>query len=305
MAALLPLVRPDGWIFALATVVIERKRPRRLLPLLVPIAHVVWRKVHYGSWLPRTWFTQAAPGLMESGSMYLMSFVLEYAYWGWLALVLLCALKVPRGTRKELLTHEATPVVIALLVHFAYYTFRLGRRPARVPHLRAPRSAPRHLVLRARAPRRIRGAGASPSIRGHARAGACGPMDSLRGREADRPLLPTLWNGVGCHPAVARGPRVRATPSSDEADRRRRRASFSPRAVGQNVDSAGHPVVAVAPIGYPGWSLPHVAIVDPRLGNTMCLLPNVTHSGDAASAQPRGLSDDEISRCESFAPKPF
>ncbi|MBM3316351.1 MAG: hypothetical protein FJY75_00720 [Candidatus Eisenbacteria bacterium] len=105
-AAALCLTRPDGLLFALATLPIVwlalpgssvRERARglwALAPLAVVPTHLLWRRAFYGAWLPNTYYAKYTGPWPESGWRYAASFVLEYALWVWLALAL--AVLLPR-----------------------------------------------------------------------------------------------------------------------------------------------------------------------------------------------------------------
>ena len=101
-AGLLALTRPDGLLFAAATAVILLVRAAArgglsagalapALPLLIPVVHVLWRRARYGFWLPNTYYAKQVAAWPEAGVRYFAAFVLEYAYWIWLALALVAA----------------------------------------------------------------------------------------------------------------------------------------------------------------------------------------------------------------------
>jgi len=160
-AALLALTRPDGYLFVLATlaIVIGRQAKRielrlddpephvrvplrepnhvgrtwlHALPLMLVPAHLVWRRLTYGLWLPNTYYAKHVQPWPESGLRYLGSFVVEYGLWVWalLALGATIALAVPFVRRRGWL-HERVPshpviVVGAVAAHFLYYTLMIG-----------------------------------------------------------------------------------------------------------------------------------------------------------------------------------
>ncbi len=146
VAALLELCRPDGLLFAAATLLVpaalwlgERPRPRAplrwlagLLPLLAIPAHLLWRHGFYGAWLPNTYYAKVVEPWPAAGWRYLLSFVLEHALWLW-ALLLGAALlrrlwlPAPASTPREL----ARPWLLglagaALLAHTGYYVLIVG-----------------------------------------------------------------------------------------------------------------------------------------------------------------------------------
>lgn len=147
--ALLCLTRPDGLLFAMATVVVLSKafwEQRTTIsspavfsklalgatPLLIVPVHVLWRHAFYGSWLPNTYYAKAIPGRWwyESGFRYLACFVLEYALWVWLLLVLAALLLGLRRIKslRELVKLPTTNVLVILTVlgHVLYYTIIIG-----------------------------------------------------------------------------------------------------------------------------------------------------------------------------------
>jgi arabinofuranosyltransferase len=97
-SALIYLTRPDGLLFAVATVImlvvvfVKEKRYFEIksliaaAPFLSIIVHLLWRKSFYGEWLPNTYYAKYTGIWPESGIRYALSFILEYALWFWLAL---------------------------------------------------------------------------------------------------------------------------------------------------------------------------------------------------------------------------
>ncbi len=137
-AAALALTRPDGLLFCGATllvVVLEFDRAAPLLsslrttslrcvPFAAVAAHLVWRHATYGAWLPNTYQAKYLAPWPESGARYAFCFIVEYALWIPLVLLVLAtARSFPTRSRWS----PATLVVIgAILGHFAYYTFVIG-----------------------------------------------------------------------------------------------------------------------------------------------------------------------------------
>jgi arabinofuranosyltransferase len=138
-AAALALTRPEGTLAVAASAVILLERARRgavprprdlaaAAPLLASPLHFLLRRSFYGEWLPNTYYVRAGPWWPESGIRYLASFVLEYALWLWLAVVILAALRVLRARGPAPLVERA-PGAIALatlLFALAWYTFAIG-----------------------------------------------------------------------------------------------------------------------------------------------------------------------------------
>lgn len=148
IAALTYLCRPDGMLVGLATLGIaavsvlynHRNRPliRHLLLGLLPLTaiplHFAWRKTRYGEWLPNTYYAKHVAAWPESGARYLGSFILEYALWIWI-LVLLVWLWRQLGpmfahpkrlglpSQRSLLI---AAVCLTVLGHLTYYTLIIG-----------------------------------------------------------------------------------------------------------------------------------------------------------------------------------
>lgn len=134
-ASALLLCRPEGVLFVVASVVQVAPRVRSprgwlaLAPIAAPLAHVAWRRAYYGEWLPNTYFAKFVGVWPEAGAIYALSFVLEYAYWVWLALALAVLLRAIRsGFAGRLWSERRGHVVaaVALGAHFSYYTLVIG-----------------------------------------------------------------------------------------------------------------------------------------------------------------------------------
>lgn len=141
-AALTALTRPDGQLMVLASGLLAlgfflRTPPRGRwvlagLPLLLDVAHLLWRHATYGEWVPNTYFAKHVEAWPESGLRYALSFVLEYALWVWLAVGIAATVAVLRslGGRRVVSAVSARPgavtVVAVLAAHFAYYTLIIG-----------------------------------------------------------------------------------------------------------------------------------------------------------------------------------
>jgi arabinofuranosyltransferase len=151
-AVLMELSRPDGLLFLAATLFLaavsiwQRLRARRfrpalllaLSPVLLTAAHQAWRVATYHAWLPNTYVAKYAGPWPESGIRYLLSFVIEYSLWFWLALAVVFLLvllrrvgALPRLIR-EWTAEPLQPSLVhtiaagAVLAHFLYYTFIIG-----------------------------------------------------------------------------------------------------------------------------------------------------------------------------------
>jgi len=139
VASAMALTRPDGLLFLAVTTAVGgclawrnegRNRQRVLVRLAVPAivvaGHLFWRKSTYGFWLPNTYFAKVAAPWPEAGLRYLQSFVLEYAVWAWVPL-LLAVVWSSKGRAAIAGLGLATQVAIAtLLLHVAYYVFLVG-----------------------------------------------------------------------------------------------------------------------------------------------------------------------------------
>jgi arabinofuranosyltransferase len=160
-ATCMSLTRPDGLLFLAATVVMlcvsllqrqtSKHRFKRLaasFPLLAVPAHLIWRKATYGEWLPNTFYAKYTGIWPESGIRYALSFILEYALWVWLALVVYVLVVRakdylgrhggragngqtvnPSGTWRTWSISRRTIVIavcVAFILHASYYTFVIG-----------------------------------------------------------------------------------------------------------------------------------------------------------------------------------
>ncbi|MEJ2721002.1 MAG: hypothetical protein P8181_07645, partial [bacterium] len=162
-ASLLALTRPDGLLFVAASVVLvflpsvrrgeavtRRSFYLSLLPFAIVPAHLVWRFVTYGEWLPNTYYAKTVSVWPQSGIRYAGSFILEYGLWLWLAVILVWAGRSALGRRDRgssrrrgaaAKTRRAgaawfrafggrgaplVVVVATLLAHAGYYTLIIG-----------------------------------------------------------------------------------------------------------------------------------------------------------------------------------
>jgi arabinofuranosyltransferase len=146
VAALLELCRPDGLLYAGATVLIPlllwlgaRGGPRvlarslaGLLPLLAIPAHLLWRHAFYGEWLPNTYYAKVIGPWPAAGWRYLLSFVLEHALWLWLPLLLAVPLRRLWKGREEAQDRPAGQgwlwalALGSLATHVGYYALVVG-----------------------------------------------------------------------------------------------------------------------------------------------------------------------------------
>jgi arabinofuranosyltransferase len=128
LAAALALTRPDGLLFAGFTVVwlvfAGDRRARSFAPLAVVPAHLAWRWLTYGDWLPNTHRAKTAGWWVESGLRYSASFAIEYAYW--IALLAVVAAGVRALQRRARPSLGLAIAASALSAHLAYYVLRVG-----------------------------------------------------------------------------------------------------------------------------------------------------------------------------------
>jgi arabinofuranosyltransferase len=296
-AGLLALTRPDGLLFVAVTAGILGvrwlpKRARSLrelvpaLPLLIPVVHVLWRRAHYGYWLPNTYYAKQIAAWPEAGVRYFAAFLLEYAYWIALGLALVAGVRLLRseafrsrlrawdpGTLTKLLVGSA------LGLHFAYYTFLVGgdHFEFRVYQHWVPLVMVGFAALGEQAglsPRKTLAALVVMILIGW-------PLPWLHWRHTRQlekrsetfklrfevaPLLPAplrwygaAWDGLeGWLIEHLVGMRHQEHKVFGEYQTSR----FPSRAIGSQIGVSGFPVMAYHTIGVPGWVLPHVAIID-------------------------------------------
>lgn len=150
LAALAALTRPDGVLFALASLAFVAARAlstRRsalllaLAPLLVVPLHIAWRLSFYGQLWPNTYYAKYAGVWPASGARYLGSFCLEYGLYlplGLGALVLWrraravrasAARATPRAALGWALARASSPSFVAwatVALHLSSITFAIG-----------------------------------------------------------------------------------------------------------------------------------------------------------------------------------
>jgi arabinofuranosyltransferase len=145
-ATLAYLTRPDGLLYAAATVallgIVGIRGGRRsiswgvgsFLPFVLIPLHFLWRYQFYGAWLPNTYYSKVtdSPYVLESGLRYLLSFIIEYGWWS-LVLIGLWWLVQRWQSRREWLptafsigTLSTGIVVATVAAHIFYYTFIVG-----------------------------------------------------------------------------------------------------------------------------------------------------------------------------------
>ncbi len=140
LAACLHLARPEGVLFAAATIAMFTLAPRELAwwrspralaaytPLLLIPLHLLWRHSFYGEWLPNTYYAKVVGVWPASGARYALSFVLEYALWFSLVVMLVAAATQKRvaTVRSASQSVAAWICVLTLVAHVSYYTFIVG-----------------------------------------------------------------------------------------------------------------------------------------------------------------------------------
>lgn len=360
LAALLELARPDGLLFLAATVAwvaaaaADRRPPADrlacyalcLAPLAIPIAHLLWRRATYGAWLPNTYFAKHAGAWPDMGAVYFAGFVLEYALFLWLppaVAALRTAHRPPRFTREGAAKAVAP---LAIVAHFLYYTLSVGgdHFGFRVYHHLVPLLWLGLVLLVDRAGWRPRVAVAWVAFAVLAAAfvpwthwAVTRNPQALEARglsphdlhpHVPRPLAPwaALWDLQQRH-TRAHFVGVRHRAHRHNIDRLKR--SYPSRAEGSLVpwDPEDVPVHVAAAVGYPGWALPNVAILDalglndaviarqpldpgrkrkmghdrrPPPGYRACFRPNVVVSDGSAQvrARRRPLTVAEVASCE-------
>lgn len=147
-ASLTTLTRPDGLLLIATTILLIFLQLHQtyktasfklqnwvisFIPLLVVLAHLLWRKTYYGEWLPNTFVAKSDTIWIESGVKYALSFIIEYSLWFWLLLVVLASWYFVKKIPQILGPHLFTPaiyvpvgVLATLITHFCYYTFIIG-----------------------------------------------------------------------------------------------------------------------------------------------------------------------------------
>ena len=323
-ASMIALCRPDGLLFCAATIAmvlfsIFRNREKRiqrassLLPLLMPIAHVLWWHHTYGFWLPNTYYAKHVAPWPIGGLWYLANFIFEYAYFVWVLVALAVAVRefflpgLVTRVRSMLSADDASwsPVltVLTLVAHAGYYTLIVGgdHFEYRVYHHLVPLLIVSFPWLTARLGWRDRRL-----------------ISALSFMTALGLFLPwTHWwythtinvrrdQGMPHHRIAPHLPaplssyaklfdRLQGWPMRHFIGLRHQTHKvflenfqtrmWPTREQGSQISSEGFPVVETSAVGYPAWVLPHVAIID-RLGLNDVV---AAHSPPARSTQQERL----------------
>jgi arabinofuranosyltransferase len=146
VTVLLTLTRPDGLLYLGATAFLmfvswpARTPADRTGTFAAGIAglgalalYFGWRMAIYGAPLPNTFYAKVVKSQPGMGLRYLASFMLEYGLWWWLILVVAAFVAIARTLRRDPWTFRrvcdrlvhATPV-LAVLGHAGYYTLVVG-----------------------------------------------------------------------------------------------------------------------------------------------------------------------------------
>jgi arabinofuranosyltransferase len=337
LATLLVLTRPDGLLFVLATGLAwgvralnrdTRSPIWHLAPFGLSAMHLLWRHALYGQWLPNTYYAKHTGWWPQSGMRYLGSFLLEYAFWIPLLLAGVVAVRAVvrhvRRTEADVSANCAERLITAglsltLIAHAAYYTVAVGgdHFEYRVYHHWVPLvflATPWLLDRLVRVPRRVFVVFAMmialswPIPWTHKSLS----QDRTTRRETFRLIVPTapyfpapLRPYVRQFDALQRWLIMRSVGMRHQEHKVfgiYQRLQYPTRARGERMSDEGLPVLSVGTVGVPGWTLPHVAILDmfglndrviahnperregirnmaherqPPLGYAQCLRPNV------------------------------
>ena len=141
-AALAATTRPDGLPLVAATVGVAgwlawrgeltvRRVLAGLAPLLLVLAHVVWRRAYYGEWLPNTYFAKVVAAWPEAGWRYFVCFALENGAWLWLPIAAAWLVgelvRGPRAAAGALWRHVPAVAAVAVVSFNAgYYLLKVG-----------------------------------------------------------------------------------------------------------------------------------------------------------------------------------
>lgn len=345
LATAAALTRPEGMLLVLASIALglwrERGRPKGLTgltPLLVVVAHLGWRWWTYGAWVPNTFTSRQAGWWPQAGVAHLGAFLVEGGGWVVLVLGAVWLWRKGRGGRPtpdqlavvgvvaghalayalvlggDHFGHRAqVHLVPLLLLAAAWLALRLSARwslglLALVPLLGLPIPWGREVVASASQGRHD-SYQLSTALGPHLPPGlsqAVAPLDALR-----------TWMGqhhVGTH-------------RQEHVDFiRYQRQRVPGREVGEAIPwEHGHPVLVESTVGWPGWTLPQVAIIDslglndrvvarterpthmprrlahdrsPPPGYLQCFEPNVGFKAGQVDIRPRELPDERIVECE-------
>ncbi|MEZ4319256.1 MAG: hypothetical protein R3F61_17215 [Myxococcota bacterium] len=346
-ASLLELSRPDGLLYCVATVPIAfiARRPRELWPLAIAAIHEGWRLWTYGAPLPNTYYAKVAEPWPLMGSAYLASFLLEYGFWLLLPLAVAAAVHAVRNapSPRDPTAWLPAAVVGTLAFHFAYYTFWIGgdHFEYRVYAWAVPLvwiGAFRALDALRWRPSRAFGMLAVVWLVGlplpwtlwiqtrdievrHQRGMPTYQVD----KHFPLPLRP-LSMAFDALQGYTIGHFAGMRSQTHKIYLNYQRSRFPTREEGSKI-RGGNPVMAHTSVGWPAWSLPHVAIIDeyglndaviarnreprrrsrlmaherkPPAGYVGCFLPDIRFDkqGQLLPRPTRQLTDDDIVRCE-------
>jgi arabinofuranosyltransferase len=130
------LLLAGGWVLwrvlhpnrAGINVKIKGRHLLALTPMLLVPLHLLWRHSFYGAWLPNTYYAKATGHAfwLESGANYALSFIVEYALWFWLALLVAVVVARALPGRFRLLSPIQLVVVLVIAAHWFTYTVYIG-----------------------------------------------------------------------------------------------------------------------------------------------------------------------------------
>ncbi len=284
VAAVMPLVRPDGLLFLGATVVtapvvaLRSGRGRQDLvlglPLVVPVAHLLWRMGTYGAWLPNTFAAKVSEPWPEMGARYLTSFVVEYGLWLWMPLAAVgLVVSIGRWRLGAVVTWSA------LVAHCAYYLVAVGGDhfecrlmvhwvplvwlsiPWLLDQLRLPAALAcgvAVVVLLVGLP--------IPWVHWWHSVDLTNRKEGARQHLPVAQHLPEWRRGRVAHFDAMQKEMIKAYVGLRWHSHRNylseQRHKFGEREQGAKISGEGLPVYVRNGIGYPSWVLPHVAIID-------------------------------------------
>jgi len=287
-AAAAALARPDGLLCVAATVAVaglgvvlrtRRLRPTMLglLPLLLVAVHLSWHLWFYGEVLPNTYYAKVSAPWPEAGMRYFLSFAFEHGVWLWLPLALTWLLVEARRARGDLLRQwlaelPAVAAVATVVAHCAYYTLRVGGDPFeyRVLSQLVPLGA---LSAAAMAVRLRAGAllpvvctltlGLAASV-GWVHYALTEPKQTLCYQPLASKLpawVQPIWRWHDRLQAWLHVQVLCGRPHLHTAFLDAQRAAF-PTRTRMTVDPEDRPVIALRGVGYSGWAMPDIAILD-------------------------------------------
>ena len=299
LAAFVGLCRPEGHLVVAATALllgwwsfgVDRRRGALAVAVAVlpVVAHVVFRRAYYGTWLPCTYHAKSVDPWPAAGMRYCATFVTEFGLYVWLLVAAAWLTRGMLGRRwfaPVLREHlGASAVVGVYVVHFAYYTFRVGGdlfewRP--YTHLLIVGPLVLLVMLRdltgGRRPRLLFGVMLAALL-------CAQPIAWIKFRHDDGPVGPQL-------PAVLRplvasydrdqqwlNDRILCMRNFHMKDNYRRILGTLPsREVGAAFSYDGYPVFQAGAAGMVAWTFPHVAMIDLHGLNDLIVAHNPTRS---------------------------